>query len=120
MADCNHAIACECVALAYKFGLELNVMALAINQSSGWSLAFEQAMRALARGGQTATMSLGRRVEELKRACEMAFGCGAPMLIANAVRAIFETCANDRGAEADTDELIHLFERAAGIKFPVG
>ena len=118
MADCNRAIACECATLAFKFGLDLDAMARAINQSSGWSVAFEGIMRVLAHGGRTAAMPLGRRAAALKKASEMAFGCGAPMLIANAVGAIFETGVNDLGAEANIDELVHVFERAAGMKFP--
>jgi 3-hydroxyisobutyrate dehydrogenase len=118
MENCNRAIAYECTSLAFKFGLELDATARAINQSSGWSAAFELIVRVLAHGGHTATVPLGRGADELKKASEMAFGCGAPMLIANAIGSIFETGLNDCGAEANVDELVHLFERAAGITFP--
>jgi len=125
MADCNRAIACECAALAFKFGLKRDAMARAINRSSGWSAAFERIMQVLACGGETsggkiAATPSGHQIEELKRACEMAVGCGAPMLIAGAVGTIFETCANRRRAAADTDELVHFFEQAARIEFPRG
>ena len=118
MADCNRVIAYECAALAFKFGLNLSAMASAINKSSGWSIAFERIMPELASGVQTATIPLGERAEQLNEASEVAFGCGAPMLIANAVGAIFATGVNSLGAEANVDELVRLFERAAGIKFP--
>jgi 3-hydroxyisobutyrate dehydrogenase len=56
-------------------------------------------------------------VKDLDLATQLAAGCGAPMLIANAVRSTVEAAANELGQDANIDEMSTLFETRAGVKF---
>jgi 3-hydroxyisobutyrate dehydrogenase-like beta-hydroxyacid dehydrogenase len=76
-------------------------MARVIGKSSGWSQAFERIVPVLATRGQTAELRLKLMVKDLDLACGLGMECGAPMLIANAVRSIVEAAANELGGNAN-------------------
>ena len=50
-------------------------------------------------------------------ATQVGTSCGAPMLIANAARTLFEIGVQQIGATANVDEIARLFEAMAGIRF---
>ncbi|MGN8186493.1 NAD(P)-dependent oxidoreductase [Burkholderia sp. 22088] len=114
---CNRLIAYEAVAMGIKNGLRLRDIEKVINSGSGWSATFERIVPVLAAGGRSATLRLELMVKDLRLACETAMNCGAPMLIANAVRNVVEAAANELGGDANIDELATLFEARAGITF---
>lgn len=117
LGACNRLITYETVAMAVKNGLNMEQLALAIGKGSGWSQAFERIVPTLRNGGRTATLRLDLMVKDLNLACQQAAACGAPMLIANAVRDVVEAAANELGGDANIDELARLFEARAGVRF---
>jgi 3-hydroxyisobutyrate dehydrogenase len=117
LGACNRMITYESVAMAVKIGLKLDQLAAAISKGSGWTQAFERIVPVLRSGGRTATLRLELMVKDLQLACRLAAGCGAPMLIANAVRCTVEAAANELGGDANVDDLAKLFEIRAGVKF---
>ncbi|HSV77692.1 MAG TPA: NAD(P)-dependent oxidoreductase [Ramlibacter sp.] len=117
LGACNRLITYETVALGVKAGLKLDDMARVISKSSGWTQAFERIMPVLATHGRTADLRIELMVKDLDLACQLGMECGAPMLIANAVRAIVEAAANELGGGANLDELSRLYEARAGIKW---
>ncbi|UVH60549.1 NAD(P)-dependent oxidoreductase [Variovorax paradoxus] len=117
LGACNRLITYESVAMAVKIGLKLDQLAAAISKGSGWSQAFERIVPVLRTGGRTATLRLELMVKDLDLATQLAAGCGAPMVIANAVRNTVEAAANELGQDANIDEMSRLFEARAGVKF---
>lgn len=113
----NRLITYETVAMAVKIGLKLDQIAPVISKSSGWTQAFERIVPVLRTGGRTATLRLELMVKDLHLACQLAADCGAPMLIANAVRSTVEAAANELGQDANIDEMAKLFEIRAGVRF---
>lgn len=117
LGACNRLITYESVAMAVKNGLKLDQLAAVIAKSSGWTQAFERIVPVLATGGRTATLRLELMVKDLNLVSQLAAGCGAPLLIANAVRCAVEAAANELGRDANIDEMARLFEARAGVKF---
>lgn len=120
VAACNRLITYEAVAMGFKYGLAIDEMSKVINKSTGWSGASERILPVLASGGQTANFQVKLMAKDLKLASQMGISCGAPMLIANMVRSLFETAANELGGAANLDQMKHLFEAMADIKFTRG
>jgi 3-hydroxyisobutyrate dehydrogenase len=117
VAACNRLITYEAVAMGFKYGLSIQDMSKVINSSTGWNGASERILPVLASGGQTANFQLKLMVKDLQLASRMGISCGAPMLIANMVRGIFEIGANELGGAANLDQMKHLFEAMGDIKF---
>jgi 3-hydroxyisobutyrate dehydrogenase len=117
VAPCNRLLTYEAVALGLSYGLSIDAMCVAINQSTGWSRASEKILPALAAGAPTATMQLGLMARDLQMVAQMAIGCGAPLLIANQVRSLFEVGAHEFGATQTLDAMARLFEKMAGVSF---
>ena len=114
---CNRAITYECAALGVKYGLAIDDMAKVLNKGSAWSDACERILPVLASSGETTDSSIDDVVKHLRAASATGFDCGAPMLVANTVRTIFEACANQLGRTARVDEMAHFFESIAGVSF---
>ncbi|HSW19390.1 MAG TPA: NAD(P)-dependent oxidoreductase, partial [Ramlibacter sp.] len=100
LGACNRLITYETVAMAVKIGLKLDDLTRVIGKGSGWTQAFERIVPVLRSGGRTATLRLELMVKDLELSCRIAAGCGAPMLIANAVRSTVEAAANELGPDA--------------------
>ncbi len=117
VASCNRLLTYEAAALGVKYGLSIADMNKVINTSTGWNGASERILPVLAQDGQTANFQLALMVKDLKLASQMAMSCGAPMLVANAVRSLFEIGAYELGGTSNLDAMAHLFEAMADIKF---
>ncbi|QDL38591.1 NAD(P)-dependent oxidoreductase [Rhodoferax sediminis] len=117
VASCNRLLTYEAAALGVKYGLTLADMATVINKSTGWSGASERILPTLSEGKATADFQLALMAKDLRLAARMAIDCGAPMLIANAVRSYFEAGANEFGGTANLDDMRHVVEAMAGIEF---
>lgn len=117
VAACTRLLTYEAAAMGFKYGLAIEDMSKVINNSTGWSSASEKILPALASSAQTANLQLALMVKDLKLASQMAMSCGAPMLIANAARNLFEACANELGGSQTLDAMADQFEAMAGIKF---
>lgn len=105
VAACNRLVTYECAAVGLANGLALEHLAEVLNRSSGYNSAAARVLPALARGGKTADIALGAIVEELRLASRLAARCGAPLLLANVGRSIFEAAAAELGTTASLDEL---------------
>ena len=66
-----------------------------------------------------ATLRLELMVKDLSLATQLAADCGAPMLIANAVRSTVKAAANELGKDANVDDIVKLFEAPADVCFAV-
>lgn len=117
VASCNRVLTYEAAALGVKYGLKLADMATVINKSTGWSGASERILPTLSEGKTTADFQLALMAKDLKLAGRMAADCGAPMLIASEVRALFEAGANQFGGTANLDEMRRIYEAMAGVSF---
>lgn len=119
VAACNRLITYESVSMGFKYGLSIEHMDKVINASTGWNGASERILPVLASAGETSNFQLALMVKDLKLAAQMASGCGAPMLIANTVRNIFEVGANQLGGTEKLDDMARFFEAMSAIKFRV-
>jgi 3-hydroxyisobutyrate dehydrogenase len=117
VASCNRLLTYEAAAVGVKYGLKLADMATVINKSTGWSGASERILPTLSEGKATADFQLALMAKDLRLAGRMAADCGAPMLIASEVRALFEAGTNEFGGTANLDEMRRLYEAMAGVEF---
>jgi 3-hydroxyisobutyrate dehydrogenase len=107
----------ECVTAGFKYGLRLQDMSEVLNNSSGWSVASRKVLSALVSGQQTANFQIQLMVKDLRLAAGLGISCGAPMMISNTVRSLFEVGANEFGGAANIEEMAHLYEAMSGTKF---
>jgi 3-hydroxyisobutyrate dehydrogenase len=117
VASCNRLLTYEAASIGVKYGLKLADLATVINQSTGWSGATERILPALSEGKATADFQLQLMAKDLKLAARMAMDCGAPMLVGNAVRCLFEAGVQELGPSANLDTMARKFEAMAGFKF---
>ena len=107
----------ECVAAGHKYGLALERMCEVLNKSSGWSAASQKILPALGSRRQTANLALELKVKDLVLAAKLCMSCGAPMMISSVVRSLYEAGANQLGGTANVDDMAHLYEAMAAVKF---
>lgn len=117
VAVCNRVVVYENAAVGVKLGLDIEAMARVVNDGSGWSKEGERIWPALSTGARTTDLPLRQVVEALNGLTQQGFACGAPMLIANEVRTLYETCANEAGEDAGLDAMASHFEAMAGVVF---
>jgi 3-hydroxyisobutyrate dehydrogenase len=117
VASCNRLLTYEAAAVGVKYGLRLADMATVINQSTGWSGASERILPNLSEGKTTSDFQLALMVKDLRLAGRMAMDIGAPMMVAAAVRSLFEAGTNEVGGKSNLDDIARLFESMAGIQF---
>jgi 3-hydroxyisobutyrate dehydrogenase len=117
LGACNRLIAYEALALGVKLGLRIDDIACVINRGAGWSATFERIAAVLATGGTTATLRIELMVKDLDLASKMGMNCGAPMLMANAVRNMVQAAANELGGDANIDRMASLYQKSAGVCF---
>jgi 3-hydroxyisobutyrate dehydrogenase len=92
VAAFNIALTWEAVSLARRYGLTLETIAQVLPKSSGCNAAAARLLAEYTDGGRAATL-LQQWLPGLQRAAEEAVHAGAPLLIANAVRALAEAPA---------------------------
>ena len=117
VAACNRLITLEAATMGFTYGLALDDMAQVINAGTGWNAASERILPVLGTGERTADFRLELMVKDLRLASRMGMVCGAPMLVANMVRSMFETGMNELGSDAQIDDMAKLFEAMAGVTF---
>jgi len=117
VAACNRAITLECVAAACKSGLTLDKMPEVVNRSAGWNGGAERIIPALRTSSPTTDFQMGLMVKDLRLAMDLGNQVRAPMMIANAVRGLFQICANEKGPAQNLDEIARLIEQQGGLTF---
>lgn len=109
------AVTFEAVTMGAKNGLSLETMARVLPKASGRSSTAEQALPKLRQNDFSVSFTLGLMHKDVRLAAKLGGDSGAPMVLANVVRELFQTAINSEGAGADTLALIRYYERVAGI-----
>ncbi|WP_137890292.1 NAD(P)-dependent oxidoreductase [Ramlibacter sp. 2FC] len=117
VAAACRAVTYECVAAGFKYGLELKVMSEVLNKGSGWSAALQKISSVLVSGAALSNFQIQLMVKDLKLAAGLGIASGAPMMISNAARSLFEAGANELGGGTSIEEMTRLYEAMSGIKF---
>ncbi|MNN44157.1 hypothetical protein D3C81_1584350 [compost metagenome] len=90
IASLCSAITYECTAAGLRYGLTLEDMALVLEKTSGWSESSRSIYTQLLSDHALDNTALSSETTTLKAACLLGNDLGAPMLIANAARSLFE------------------------------
>ena len=106
----------EAVTLGVKNGLSLKTCAEILAVGTARSYTTELALPSLLDPNRKMTFTMGLMHKDVRLATDVAAQSGVPMPVAGAVREIFQTAANELGAEADLNDLMLMLERQAGTK----
>jgi 3-hydroxyisobutyrate dehydrogenase len=117
VASCNRLLTYEAASIAVKSGLKLSDVSAVINKSTGWSGATERILPVLSERKATADFQLALMAKDLKLAARMGMDCGAPMMVTNAVRSLFEIGAHELGGTCNLDDMARLFESMGDVNF---
>ncbi|WP_052319424.1 NAD-binding protein [Burkholderia sp. A9] len=116
IAALSRLISFECIAAGLRYGLALDDMSQVINKSSGWSDASKAVFSELLSGTRHDGADLKKIMTRMDAACMLGDDCGAPMLIANAVRCLLEQALNHAGENARLDELAAFYDDMANVR----
>ncbi len=107
----------ECVTAGFKYGLSLEDMSTVLRKSSGWSVASQKLLPSLLSGQRMSPVELQGAVEDLKLAGALGVTHGAPMMISNAVRSLFEVGVNEIAGAPNCEAMAQsLYEAMSSIK----
>jgi len=110
-------VTCECVAAGMKYGLRLQDMSEILNNSSGWSAPSKKILPALVAGKPSSNFQLQLMAKDLRLAAGLGMTFGAPMMISNVVRNLFEAAVNQYGGAANIEDMARLYESMADIEY---
>lgn len=116
-AACNRVMTLEGAAAAIGSGLNLGEMIAPIEAGSGWNGGAGRILPALRTGAATTDFAMGLMAKDLRLAMDIGNELGAPMMIANAARALMQTCANEEGMTANLDAIARTVEKMTGLVF---
>jgi len=108
----------ECVAMGLRNGLDLSVMAGALNKGGARSVTTEVQLPALVRGEQASNFALQLMLKDLNLSTQLAIDSGAPMLYGHLTRCILQSALFELGPQANIDEIAHILAAQAGVSFP--
>ena len=106
----------ELVAMGRKMGLSLEAMTEAINSTSARNFTSTGMLPAIIDGRQSTKFGLTLVLKDVNQAIGLGAECGAPMPIANSVRALVQIGVNTLGAGAQLEDMIGLIEGMAGTR----
>ena len=99
-----------------KMGLSLEAMTEAINSTSARNFTSTGMLPAIIDGRQSTKFGLPLVLKDVNQAIGLGAECGAPMPIANSVRALVQIGVNTLGAGAQLEDMIGLIEGMAGTR----
>ena len=115
MAASNFAVACECMVMGAKAGLDADIMVDIINKSSGRSYVSETFMT---EGVLTREFAYGFRMElmakDVRLALEEAENVGATMFVTSAARQLYAHAMANGAGPGDVTALVKILEGWAG------
>ncbi len=115
MLAANYAVACECLVLGAKAGLDPATMVDVVNRSSGRSFASENFVP---RHVLEREFAFGFRMElmnkDVRLALEEAEALGTPMFACAAARTLYASALGQNGAGEDVTTLVRLLEGWGG------
>lgn len=117
VASCNRLLTYEAASVGVKYGLTLAALSTVINASTGWSGATERILPALSEQKATADFQLQLMLKDLNLMGRMAMDAGAPMLIGNTVRNLFQAGVHAMGGSNNLDAMAKFFESLGGVQF---
>lgn len=105
----------EAVAMGIKNGLSLETCIEVLNKGSGKSYTSEVMLPRMLDGLGKANFTLGLMLKDARLATGLGQQSGAPMHLGGLVRENLLAALNEFGAEADVNEIVRRYERAAGV-----
>lgn len=117
VALCNSLVVYENAALGVKLGLSTDALSGIVNNGSAWSGEAERILPKLSKGAATTTVSLGGSATELDVLVQLGFASGAPVFLANEVRAALRHQMNMALEDPSLDAMRSYYESMAGIQF---
>ncbi len=110
----------EAVAMGVKNGLSLETCIEVLNKGSGKSYTSEVMLPRMLDGLGKANFTLGLMLKDVRLATGLGQQSGAPMHLGGLVRENLLAALNEFGANADVNEIVRRYERAAGVKIAKG
>jgi 3-hydroxyisobutyrate dehydrogenase len=117
VAGCNRIITNECVAAACKNGVTLAELIDPIRQGAGWNGGAERIIPALRTDSATTDFQMSLAMKDLRLGAQIGMDVGAPMMMANVVRGVFEITANELGGGSNLDDSGKIIAHMSGITF---
>jgi len=109
------AVTFEALAMGIKNGLSLETCTAVLQKGSARSATTELALPKLLKGDFGVSFTLALMHKDVRLATKLGTDSATPMVLANVVRELFQTVINEHGADKDTQTLVRLFERNAGV-----
>ena len=109
------AVTFEALAMGIKNGLSLETCTAVLQKGSARSATTELALPKLLKGDFSVSFTLALMHKDVRLATKLGNDSATPMMLANIVRELFQTVINEHGADKDTQTLVKLFERNAGV-----
>lgn len=109
------AVTFEALAMGIKNGLSLETCTAVLQKGSARSATTELALPKLLKGDFSVSFTLALMHKDVRLATKLGSDSATPMVLANVVRELFQTVINEHGADKDTQTLVKLFERNAGV-----
>lgn len=116
IASLCSAITYECTAAGLRYGLSLEDMALILKKTSGWSASSRTLYAQLLSDFVQDKMTLVAETATLKAACLLGNNLGAPMLIANAARNLFEQAGNQISERISVNDLGTFYGSISAVR----
>ncbi|GGD96396.1 2-hydroxy-3-oxopropionate reductase [Caballeronia grimmiae] len=113
---CLH-ITYECAMVGVKYGLAMKDISDVVNKSSGWSASSRTLLPLLADGKDASIIDVQQSIQDLNQVCSLAIRLGAPLLIVNSVRNIWEQALNAASDQGSVD-LAEFYQTASKAKSP--
>jgi len=109
------AVTFEASAMGIKNGLSLETCTAVLQKGSARSATTELALPKLLKGDFSVSFTLALMHKDVRLATKLGNDSATPMVLANVVRELFQTVIDEHGADKDTQTLVKLFERNAGV-----
>jgi 3-hydroxyisobutyrate dehydrogenase len=108
----------ECIAAGLQYGLALNDMAVVLNKGSGWSQSSKHIFSELLAGEPYDADAVSVDARNLQAACLLGNDLGAPMMMANAARSLYEQAVHQIGRAGSIDDIAGFVGAMSGIQLP--
>ncbi|BBP60038.1 NAD(P)-dependent oxidoreductase [Pseudomonas sp. St316] len=117
IASLCSAITYECTAAGLRYGLALEDMAQVLEKTSGWSESSRSIYTQLLSSHPLDNTALTSEKTILKAACLRGNDLGAPMLIANAARSLFEQADHQISDPVPIKDLSTFYSSISAVQF---
>jgi 3-hydroxyisobutyrate dehydrogenase len=109
------AVTFEALAMGIKNGLSLETCTAVLAKGKRAQRYHELALPKFFKGDFSVSFTLALMHKDVRLATKLGNDSATPMVLANIVRELFQTVIDEHGADKDTQTLVKLFERNAGV-----